>query len=68
MKKITLLIPDKYSDILSATVVGVRYDNDSNSTTYLTTCNINLRDHDNDTYVVGDSGKDGWLDEVSIEE
>ena len=67
MKKITLLIPDKYSDILSATVMGVRYNDDDSSTTYLTTCNIILRDHDNDTYVINNDN-DGWIDEVSIEE
>lgn len=67
MKKITLLIPDNYSDILSATVMGVRYNDDGNSTTYLTTCNVVLRDHDNDTYVINNDN-DGWIDEVSIEE
>lgn len=65
MKKITLLIPDDYSDVLSVTAVASRPSwNYVSMELNVKTHAINLMNHNNETYKIGLSeDESGWVDE-----
>ena len=65
MKKITLLIPDDYSDVLSVTAAASRPSWSSASMVLnVKTHAINLMGHNNETYKIGLSeDESGWVDE-----
>lgn len=61
MKKITLLIPDDYSNVLTATMVGVKFKDSQVPLTNIKTGSLDITEHNGDTYKFNEGNGGHWL-------